>query len=279
MAPLALWNEYRQHVPPELTKLLGGTLAFGTTCALSTLTQWGAGVSTGSVPPLPTVCGIATVGLASWVSGRFVGGIDGEREEMVIIFEGFQVPRQTLRLCLVGLVAFKVFGGRFWALAPSSYTDLGSFARVSIPATDRYATRAQRATIESLGRKWGCHTCGSRRLFSSGQLFVGDHMPPRAVARQYNRQWWRKLFGKPVQYRFYPQCTSCSSRQGSLLGQAVADLQKERSRFWKRIPDLSHAGGGRHAHCHGFRPRLHHLTGGVIGVVACMDKTEQNEKE
>ncbi len=87
----------------------------------------------------------------------------------------------TIRVILVGLIAFKGLGGRFWSISPSSYTHLGSFARrrYSLPATDAYATKPERSLIQLFGKKTGCHTCGDRMigkpgLKHSGTKFVGE---------------------------------------------------------------------------------------------------------
>lgn len=189
--------------------------------------------------------------------------------------------------CCVGLLAFKLLGGRFWAIAPSSYTHVGSFARTyaSIPATERYATSMERTTIERFGRIFGCHTCGSRMILPSFNFFnplskitttsttttavrfVGDHMPPKSVAEQLNSRWYRKMFGRKVQYRFYPQCITCSSKQGSILSKATDELRR-RTIPGSRIPDLSQAGGGSNAYFHGLRIRINHFTGGIVSAVA-----------
>jgi hypothetical protein len=178
--------------------------------------------------------------------------------------------------CTVGLIAFKLFGGRFWAISPSSYTNLGSFARpkLGIPATNRYATNAQRTAVERIGRAMGCHTCGSRRLIPLTRVtdavkFVGDHMPPKAVATQLNQQWHRRLLGRTVSFRFFPQCVPCSSKQGSILAKASAQA------FTQRI-NLSGAGGGSQAYFHGFRPRPNHLAGGAIAALAVVGAAEED---
>ena len=180
--------------------------------------------------------------------------------------------------CTVGLIAFKLFGGRFWAISPSSYTNLGSFARpnLGIPATDRYATNAQRAAVERIGRAMGCHTCGSRQLFTLTRTatdkavkFVGDHMPPKAVAQQLNQRWHRRLLGNTVSFRFFPQCVPCSSKQGSILAKASVQA------FTQRI-NLSGAGGGSQAYFHGFRPRPNHLAGGAIAALAVVGAAEED---
>lgn len=87
----------------------------------------------------------------------------------------------AVRVILVGLIAFKGLGGRFWSLSPSSYTHVGSFGRrkYSLVATDAYATKPERALIKMFGRRVGCHTCGDRMigkpgLKRSGTKFVGE---------------------------------------------------------------------------------------------------------
>ena len=180
--------------------------------------------------------------------------------------------------CTVGILAFRLLGGRFWAISPSSYTNIGSFARRSLPATENYATRLQRIQIEQMGRRWGCHTCGSKRgwsLLSSlrkagatsrSHSFVGDHMPPKSVAAQMNARWWRRrLLRRTVPYRFYPQCVTCSSQQGSLLSSGVSH----------KLQRLGGVGGGREAYFHGFRPRLYHGAGLALGVATLVDPNLQ----
>lgn len=176
--------------------------------------------------------------------------------------------------CLLGLLTFKALGGRFWAISPSSYTDLGSFARWSIPCTEAYATSNQRTMIEQMGRKWGCHTCGSRMMGPSATKrvtrFVGDHMPPKSVAEQINNTWLRRLGVLPkVQFRFYPQCVHCSNTQGSILSKATNQLKAKsltsgRLSSMFKATALKEAGGGVIAHFHGCRFRVNHLTGGFL---------------
>lgn len=169
------------------------------------------------------------------------------------------------------MVSFKLLGGRFWAVAPSSYTHLGSFARFSLPATERYATSSQRAALERLGRWVGCHTCGSHMLFRKAPRFHGDHMPPKAVAQQMNNNWFRRLTGCKVKFRFYPQCVDCSNIQGSILSSASNDLRA--ASFWNR-PNLKRVGGGKLARFHGLRFRPFHLAGAVIAAVTVVDATD-----
>ena len=68
------------------------------------------------------------------------------------------------------------------------------------------------------------------RLFkSTGVEFVGDHMQPKSVADQLNQRFYRRLLNFKVSFRFYPQCTVCSDRQGALLSQATAALRKHQT--------------------------------------------------
>jgi len=171
------------------------------------------------------------------------------------------------------MLSFKLLGGRFWAVAPSSYTHLGSFARFSLSATEKYATSSQRAAVERFGRLVGCHTCGSRMLFRNPPRFHGDHMPPKAVAQQMNNQWFRKLTGWKVKFRFYPQCVDCSNVQGSILSSATNELRA--ASFWNK-PNLKQAGGGKLARFHGLRFRPFHLAGGVIAAVTVVDASDDD---
>jgi hypothetical protein len=177
--------------------------------------------------------------------------------------------------CTIGLIAFKLMGGRFWAISPSSYTNLGSFARPnnSIPATEKYATVTQRAAVERMGRAMGCHTCGSRMILTrtlDAVKFHGDHMPPKSVANQMNQRFFRKWLGRPVSFRLFPQCVPCSNTQGGILSKASAALAMTRR------TNLSGAGGGSQAFFHGFSPRPNHLAGGAIAAVAIVGVAEED---
>ncbi|KAL9962377.1 hypothetical protein ACROYT_G031473 [Oculina patagonica] len=108
------------------------------------------------------------------------------------------------------LVVFKLLGGKFRSVLPSNLIHPGAFARSYIPAKGQnYASNAVKQKLGSLGKKYGCHTCGKRWRAS----FVGDHMPPN------------KLVRKGQQQRFYPQCTSCSNLQGAALSSMSRQLR------------------------------------------------------
>lgn len=65
-----------------------------------------------------------------------------------------------------------------------------------------YATKTVRERILALMRQYGCHTCGTK----IGPA-VADHQPPNRFNPWGFLQW------------FYPQCASCSSKQGSQVKQ------------------------------------------------------------
>jgi len=83
----------------------------------------------------------------------------------------------------------------------------GPFAGDSIPARgpDRDFVVMERANINRIGSETGCHTCGTMNPRTPLDNFVLDHQPPTA---------WNPL-GRPQ--RLYPQCLSCSSRQGNWI--------------------------------------------------------------
>ena len=175
----------------------------------------------------------------------------------------------ALRIATVGLITYKLLGGRFWSIAPSSLTNLGSFARTrfAIPAGTKYANFQQRRQIEALGRKWGCHTCGSRGVLSISRIgsnhkhkvkFHADHMPPNSAVKQMNQKFYRRVLGWNVKQKFYPQCTSCSNLQGGILSEGSRRGAK----------NLINLGGGENAlnHASTFRFRMEHLTGGLVAA-------------
>jgi hypothetical protein len=305
-----------------------GVVAFGSINALSCWIQGSIlGVSTGTIRPIPTISGVATIATASYVAhstaicsnhyrmerqkhNRSVTDALKvawkrrpsilNRDDMSIFWTNNSNNNNnpylhTMRVCVVGLLCFKLLGGRFWSIAPSSYTHVGSYARGSIAATDQYATPTQRLAIQRLGRIFGCHTCGRKPfpfLPSSSIRFIGDHQPPKSVAYQLNQQLIRRLFGQKVPFRFYPHCMTCSNKQGGILATASFDLAKTKSwnHWWKYIANkssrspninvmsLQSAGGGANAYIHGLQPRLYHLTGGVIAMLATADNDQGRQR-
>lgn len=252
---------------------------------------------------LPSFLGMATVCVASLTAQRMAVGSQQwlkdpdvfsdprkrnrlwatssyDRNDFFEIGDYVKIPLHHLRICFFGLLSFKMLGGRFWAIAPSSYTHLGSFSRWSIPCTEKYATAQQRTLIHKMGRRWGCHTCGSRMLGPTTKSFkfVGDHMPPKSVAERMNQMWIRRWgLWRKVQFRFFPQCSNCSNVQGSILGKATSQINAKGLIMTpvQQAITLKNSGGGKLAHFHGLRFRLNHLAGGVLAGATVVGATDR----
>ena len=118
-----------------------------------------------------------------------------------------EVRLSNRELCLgglMGVVVFKTFGGRFNAVLPSNLFKPGAFAHDWIPARwEQYAAHYERHLMQQIGRKRGCHSCGTRR-----GKFIADHQPPI------------KLSSPGELLRFYPHCGRCASLQGNALSRS-----------------------------------------------------------
>ncbi len=80
----------------------------------------------------------------------------------------------------------------------------GPFARRSLPmprGKSRNFSRSVRRQIDEIGRRYGCHTCGTKDTGTRNGHFIPDHQPPNYRA------------GNRPQ-RLYPHCIECSRRQG-----------------------------------------------------------------
>eukprot|EP00118_Oscarella_pearsei_P028373 m.311562 g.311562 ORF g.311562 m.311562 type:complete len:351 (+) comp81595_c0_seq1:1-1053(+) len=123
---------------------------------------------------------------------------------------------------------FFLFRGRFRAVLPSNLFQPGSFARESIAATKGvgYANQTEKEAINKLGKKYGCHSCGSRP-----SRFVADHQPPNALVKPGEAQ------------RYFPQCSNCSNKQGgairsSAVGVVTHGLKLRFYHVWMPVPLL-----------------------------------------
>jgi hypothetical protein len=83
----------------------------------------------------------------------------------------------------------------------------GPYATESIPARGpgRNYRKHEREEINRIGRESGCHTCGNKNPGTNSGNFVADHQLPNV----------RNPKGRPQ--RLYPQCLTCSNRQGGWL--------------------------------------------------------------
>ncbi|MBI2713652.1 MAG: hypothetical protein HYX37_04265 [Rhizobiales bacterium] len=87
----------------------------------------------------------------------------------------------------------------------------GPYAGDSIPARgpERDFTAAERREINSIGSETGCHTCGTR---DPGTLY-GDYVLDHQIPTRLNL--------RDAEQRLYPQCLSCSLRQGGAVRQLI----------------------------------------------------------
>jgi hypothetical protein len=83
----------------------------------------------------------------------------------------------------------------------------GRYAGESIPARgpERGFTVQERRELNGIGNATGCHTCGTRAPGTTTENFVADHQPPSA------------LNSMNLQQRLYPQCLTCSLKQGGWI--------------------------------------------------------------
>lgn len=105
-------------------------------------------------------------------------------------------------------------GARPEVSAPTTTTlEPGPYATESIPARgpERDFTAAEREAVNEIGRKHGCHTCGSKDPGTKSGDFIPDHQPPSQLAP-----------GQPQ--RLFPHCKACSRKQG---GEVNAELHRK----------------------------------------------------
>ncbi len=94
----------------------------------------------------------------------------------------------------------------------------GPNAAGSIPArgSQRNFTTAERETVNEIGRVSGCHTCGTKNPGTKSGNFVLDHQPATGVNVTRSPQ------------RLFPQCLTCSRRQGGDVTAWKAGLPSNR---------------------------------------------------
>ena len=137
------------------------------------------------------------------------------------------------------VVVFRALGGRFSSVLPSHLFHPGAFAVERVPAIrgQQAAVASEKALVRDYGKRYGCHTCGKKRV----NMMVCDHQPPSYFLRKNNSSSTvasgernagelkmdltsssnvnstNMEIGVKVKQFFYPQCYDCSSMQGGLL--------------------------------------------------------------
>jgi hypothetical protein len=84
----------------------------------------------------------------------------------------------------------------------------GPFGGESIPARGperNFNNVRERTDLNRIGAETGCHTCGTTNAGTSSGNFVADHQPPSALNNLVRPQ------------RLFPQCLTCSLRQGGWI--------------------------------------------------------------
>jgi len=120
------------------------------------------------------------------------------------------------------------FNYSFRCIAPSHLAEVGSFGsrNASRPADlDKYIHGKSKQQNSEFGKKFGCHSCGDRKA----EKFIGDHIPPNKWKKVRRFRFWF------TEQRFYPQCPSCSSAQGSAVAIGRGYLRRHKLtslRFW-----------------------------------------------
>ena len=113
----------------------------------------------------------------------------------------------------ISVLLYRGLGGRFSSAVPSHLFAPGAFAAQWIPARSTgYANESQRHLVQQLGRRYGCHTCGTRNT----SKFIADHQPPSATIGSATGG----AQDNGMLQKFYPQCQKCSVQQGSCLSVA-----------------------------------------------------------
>lgn len=117
-----------------------------------------------------------------------------------------------LRNTIVGVGVFALLEARgFRTAVPSSILDAGVYANTLngyVKATGAVNSQAQRAAIQKLGMKHGCHHCGVkaatgirsvwRVVSGQGPEFIADHIPPTKMAEIVNRKLQNRIINRTV---------------------------------------------------------------------------------
>jgi hypothetical protein len=92
----------------------------------------------------------------------------------------------------------------------------GPFAVDATPGRGPYTrpTLAERAAVNELGQRYGCHTCGSRTSGRTDGSWICDHQRPSALGGSAAGEW------------LLPHCLTCSGRQGWITQQILE--------YWKK---------------------------------------------
>ncbi|MDJ0684547.1 MAG: hypothetical protein QNJ84_07595 [Alphaproteobacteria bacterium] len=80
---------------------------------------------------------------------------------------------------------------------------------VGAPGQIGPATAAQRRAVNEIGKRHGCHRCGSKDPGTKSKQYAVDHQPSIRVLID--------DLPKDTPVRFYPHCIGCSNKQGNIV--------------------------------------------------------------
>ncbi|BDA44783.1 hypothetical protein COCOBI_06-2610 [Coccomyxa sp. Obi] len=202
-----------------------------------------------ATPILGPALGLTGIGFSSVLAGeasrRFGSHLKGETRR----HRSAQAVAQDAALdAIMGITLFKLMGGRFRNLMPSSLLHPGACAVESLPAPgSEYASQMAKGELRRLFKRDGCHHCGRR----NGRV-IGDHIPPnklmhgsggtqkaiqqitaslgftqpsaKAPLGRLSGKIGQLLMGKsrarlagPARQRYFPQCNLCSNKQSNAV--------------------------------------------------------------
>ena len=177
--------------------------------------------------PLASVCGCVSVLAAGCAASTAAVQVISLSRRWQSISDTTQSPassanssvdfgaQELLVSTVASTVLFRALGGRFSSVLPSHLLRPGAFAREWIPVRATQATERQRTIIRELGRRHGCHSCGTRSV----KQFHADHQPPTKLHNNGGKTPGDNATGSQ---RLYPQCNKCSSMQGAALAHGGA---------------------------------------------------------
>ena len=216
-------------VPTSLTRYellaasLGGALAFPTVLGLGQLAIFKPLRLTCSSPVASLCGGVSVLGAGCVASLTAVQALSlthrkssndssqtGSSSNCNAVDFGGQ---ELLASTVASAILFRALGGRFSSVLPSHLLKPGAFAQEWIPVRSTQASERQRHVIRELGRRHGCHSCGTRSV----RQFHADHQPPNKVHSTHNSPDAKNV----ITQRLYPQCNKCSNSQGALLSQSI----------------------------------------------------------
>lgn len=191
--------------------------------------------------PFANIFGMFAVAVSGVIASKVMGNVWDLAKDDESVVEAAETsflesPETLFLVAGTSVSVFVLLRGKFSSVLPSDVLTPGAFGKVNLPASENYATTSKRLQLQVIGKKNGCHSCGSRHI--QGE-FIADHQPPLAIVKRKTSKTKHllyrilKFFRKktkyhPVQQKFYPQCNSCSNVQLTYLSAVSRGLKTPR---------------------------------------------------